>query len=254
MAKDKSGLSTTAAGPVSPQAEPEDNEPKHPVVMDINHYNPNMYTNEKIDWLKNHHSKQLSSKEAADIINAAEAYSDGDYGAIHKGKSPKKTELIDAMIEDPKAPVYGKTTYRGIHVSKSDLGGQDPHKWIEDIIAGGVWKEPGVSSFSATKQTAMNFGHFSPYNGGKKDEIQILITNHGHTKGMPFKHISVCTSENEVLQSSKTMLAGMVITGYHTNKAGNEYFIEVDDSIKVSKSKKGGSKKKKLEALLTPKF
>lgn len=222
----------------------------HPIVSDIDHFKPYMDTQEKIDWLKDHHSKALSDEEAAAIIDAAEDYSDGGYGSIHNGNNADATKKIDAMIEDPKAPVYGKTTYRGIHVSKADLNGQDPHEWIENIIKSGVWKEPGVSSFSASKQTAMSFGHFSKSKAGNKNEIQILITNHGHTKGMPFKHISVCTSENEVLQSSKTMIAGMKITGFHTNKAGNEYYIEVDDSVKVTK---GGSKKK-LDDFLTPMF
>ncbi len=208
----------------------------HPIVSDIDHYKPYMDTQEKVDWLKDHHSKTLTEQEAQATIAAAENYSLSGYSKIHNGKSPKETALIDAMIEDPKAPVYAKTQYRGIHVSQSDLGGQDPKAWIEDIIKTGVWKEPGVSSFSATKSTAMSFGHFG-YN--KPGEIHILITNHGKTTGMPFKHISECTSENEVLHSAKQMLAGIKITGYHTNKAGNEYFIEVDDSLPL----KGGKKK-----------
>lgn len=207
---------------------------KHPTVTDINWINPHMSTKEKKDWLKNTMSQPLSAKEISDTIKAAEHYSLSGYSAIHNGNSPEETKLIDAMINDPNAPVYGKTQYRGIHVSKYDLGGQDPKAWIEDIIKTGVWTEPGVSSFSATKSTAMSFGHFG-YN--KPDEIHILITNHGKTTGMPFKHLSECTSENEVLHSAQQMIAGMKITGYHTNKAGNEYFIEVDDSQKIGKGK-----------------
>lgn len=210
----------------------------HPIVNDINHFNPYMDTKEKVDWLKAHHSKSLTEQEAKDTIDAAENYSMSGYSKIHNGKSPKETALIDAMIEDPNAPVYSGKQYRGIHVSTSDLGGQDPKEWIENIIKGGVWKEPGVSSFSAKKSTAMGFGHFGHNHPG---EISILITNHGKTTGMPFKHISECTSEDEVLHSAKQMLAGIKITGYHTNKAGNEYFIEVDDSLPL----KGGKGKKK---------
>lgn len=214
---------------------------KHPIVNDINAYGDDeLDVNQKKKWLQENSSKNLTDEVLSATIKAAEHYSTGGFGAIHNGKSPEETELIDAMIEDPKAPVYGKNSYRGIHVSASDLKGQDPKEWIESIIAGGVWNEPGVTSFSADKKTAMSFGHF-PWGNKGNGEIHILITNHGHTKGMPFKHISKYWYEDEVLQSSKTMKEGMAITGYHTNKAGNEYFIEVDDSIPVKKSK---SKKK----------
>ena len=219
----------------------------HPVVNDIDWVEPYMSTDQKKEWLKNTMSVELSDQEINDTIDAAENYSMSGYTAIHNGNSPKETALIDAVIEDPNAPVYGKTQYRGIHVSKSDLNGQDPKEWVEDIIKTGVWKEPGISSFSSSESTAKSFGHFnSDYDDD--DEVHILIINDGHMTGMPFKHLSECTSENEVLHSSKQMLNGMAITGYYTQN-GNEYYIHVDDSKKIGKPKKH-----KLEKLLIPSF
>ena len=212
------------------EKEPEEKK-KHPVVMDINQFGGAQPTSNKIDWLKNMMSKKLTHNEYASIIDAAEDYSDGDYKPIHKGKKPEKTKLIDQMIDDPNSPVYGKNSYRGLCVTSSKIGGQDPIAWIQNVIASGVWKETGVSSFSASKSTAMSFGAFGSSYSGNKDVIHILITNKGHTTGMPFKHISLCSSENEVLQSSTTMKKGMKIIGWHTNKAGNEFFIDVDDSL-----------------------
>lgn len=208
---------------------------KHPVVTDINFVDPYMSTSEKEEWLKQNSSKKLTDKEASATIKAAEHYSLSGYHSIHWGNSPDETAKIDSMIEDPKAPVYGKNSYRGIMVTTSSLATHgvtvSAKDWVMNIINSGVWKEPGVSSFSATKSTAMSFGHFGSSNPVNQDKIHILITNKGHTKGMPFKHISECTSENEILQSSKTMKSGMKIIGWHTNKAGNEFFIDVDDSL-----------------------
>lgn len=218
----------------------------HPVVNNIDWVDPYMSKDQKKEWLKNTMSVELSEQEINDTIDAAENYSLSGYTDIHNGNSPKETALIDAMIEDPNAPVYGKTQYRGIHVSRSDINGADPKEWVEDIIKTGVWKEPGVSSFSSSESTAKGFGHFG-YGGGD-DEVHILIVNNGHTTGMPFKHLSECTSENEVLHSAKQMLKGMAITGYYT-KNGNEYYIHVDDSKKIGKAKKH-----KLDDLLIPSF
>lgn len=234
MGKGKSGLSTTAAGGIppqpQPQVEPEDNEPKHPVVTDINAFGSYNSHKDKIDWLKAHHSEPLSDAEADAIISAAEHYSNGGYGAIHNGKSKKEQDLIDKMINDAKAPVYGKNVYRGLAITKGDTHGMDPKQYVMNIINAGVWKEPGISSFSATKTVAMGglFGEFGSSNPSNKDKVHILITYKGHKTGMPFKHISVCSSEDEVLMPS-SIKKGLKITKWHTNKAGNEFFIDVDD-------------------------
>ena len=241
MAKGKSGLSTTAgggsaSGPATPPAEPT---VKHPVVDDIGALGDgmSMHHSQKVKWLKQNHSTPLSDAEAEAIIDAAVDFSGGGYEAIHAGYDPHSTDLIDSMIEDPKAPVYGKNSYRGMDVTVADLGmfgssTANVKEWIMGIINSGVWKEPGVSSFSASKKTAMNFGGFHHSNPSNKDKIHILITNKGHSKGMPFQHISSFGSyEKEVLMSSKTMKAGMKIVSWHTNKAGNEFFIDVDDRL-----------------------
>lgn len=205
----------------------------HPKVTDIDQFGKYLSYEEKVDWLKKTITDKSVQANADKIIKKAESYSLDGYHAIHDGSDKKGNGLLDSMIESPQAPVYDKTQYRGLNIYKSWLG-MSPKEWIENVIAKGIWTEAGVTSFSASKDTAMyGFGGFQkgPHShSDPNDHIHILITNKGHTHGMPFKHISKISSENEVLQSQKTMLKGMKIIGWHTNKSGDEYFIDVDDS------------------------
>ena len=230
MAKGKSGLTTTSQPGVIPkQKEPE--EPSHPIVDDINAFGGYLSKSEKIDWLMKNHSESLTEDEAEAIINAAEYYSSMGYHNIHTGKDVKNQKLIDKMLDDPKAPVYGKNSYRGMDIDTHDTNGKDPKQYIMEVINSGVWKEKGISSFSASKNVAMGsyFGNFGASNPSNPNRIHVLLTYKGHTVGMPFKHISECTSEDEVLMSSTVAKKGWKITKWHTNKGGNEFFIDLDD-------------------------
>ena len=203
---------------------------RRPRVSDINAFGAYLKREDKISWLKKHHSKTLSDEEAEATIDAAVNYSEVGYKKIHNGQSPSETRLIDAMIEDPSTPVYDGDTYRGIQIFPSKIG-MDPKEYIENIIKTGVWREPGVSSFSSTRDVAEDFGGFLDHYSSYDDSIHVMIINRGRSKGMPFKHISNHSGENEVLMSSKTMLRGLKIVGYSVAKDGREYYIEVDDSI-----------------------
>lgn len=177
-----------------------------------------------VAWIKNV-MPGLSDEEAEKTENAAYFYSRMGYSQMHKGTGfQDRAQLLDALIDNPKTPVYNKDSYRGLHIATEDEG------LITAAIASGRWKEPGISSFTARPSVASGFAS-AEYGGN--DEISVIITNKGHTKGMPFKHISDHPKEDEVIQSSKTMRAGMKITKAEVtvNSKGRKiYNIEVDDS------------------------
>lgn len=173
---------------------------------------------EKIDWVKKV-MPGVSDEDAKSTVESAWHYSGSGYHKMHMNPDDPEGQRLDKLIDNPKTPVYNKDTYRGLSLEANV---------VEDMIATGRWSEPGVTSFSARRSTAVSFSKRKP------GEVSVIVTNKGHTKGMPFKHLSQFKGENEVLQSSSTMLRGMKIKNVKKTTDSNgkitKYEIEVDDS------------------------
>ena len=208
-------------------AKGKSNVVSHPQVNDINMFGANIPKTKKIAWVKMYTG--MDQAEAKEAVSTMESYSGSGYHSIHNGSDQHANDLINKVIDSPKTPVYSGTQYRGIHISvgfAKNKGANSVQEYLDAIVSGGVWTEQGATSFSSSKKTAMSFGNFGY---ADKDNVSVLVTYKGGKTGMPFKHISKLSSENEVLHSQTDMLKGKKITKAYWNKSKTEMFIDVDD-------------------------
>ena len=208
-------------------AKGKSNVVSHPQVNDIDMFGANIPKSKKITWVKMYTG--MDHKEAQKAVSTMESYSGSGYHSIHNGSDQAANDLINKVIDSPKTPVYSGKQYRGIHVSlgfAKNKGAGSVQEYLDTIVQSGVWSEQGATSFSTTKKTAMSFGNFGY---SDKDNVSVLVTYKGGKTGMPFKHISKLSSENEVLHSQTDMMKGKKITKAYWNKSKTELFIDVDD-------------------------
>ena len=208
-------------------AKGKSNVVSHPQVNDINMFGANIPKTKKVAWVKMYTG--MDQAEAKEAVKIMEDYSGSGSTPIHNGSDQHANDLINKVVDSPKTPVYSGKQYRGLTVSlgfAKNQGTSSPQEYLDGIVSGGVWTEKGATSFSASKKTAMNFGSFGY---GTKDSVSVLVTYKGGKTGMPFKHISKLSSENEVLHSQNDMVKGKKIVKAYWNKAKTELFIDVDD-------------------------
>lgn len=213
MAKAYSGLGQETGGA------------NHPGVNDIDAFGKNLGHDGRVKWLMD--NVGLSKQEAERGADTIYDYTGSGYDEIHNGTDKEGGDIIDAIIHNPNAPVYTGSQYRGIFVSQDNLdyftgGGITPREYLENILKTGVWKEPGVSSFSSNIQTAFSFGKFD-YQWKTQNDISVLIVYDNGKSGMPIKHMSGLPGENEVLHSGKQMRDGLDIVQYNWVDGGKKF-------------------------------
>lgn len=128
-----------------------------------------------------------SKKEAERAVGEMEIYSGWGYDEVHKDSEGKlqTTQDILTIMDSPNTPVYNGTIYRGVSFSSKEA--------LMDALkrSPGVWKEPGITSFSSDWTVADGFA-------SQKDWGLVLTCDDNKT-GIPFKHISQLSHEDEVL-------------------------------------------------------
>lgn len=199
---------------------------QHPVVTSVNGITDGK-AGSNVAWIKKM-VPGISDEEAEATRNAAIGYTGPAFHSFHLEKEGFKDDIkrLNDLIDSPNTPVYGKDSYRGLNLRYKDM------PLIEAAIKSGRWKESGITSFSAKRSVAENFADTK----NKKTGVSVIVTNKGHTKGMPMKHLSVIKGEDEVVQSSSTMKKGMKILNSSVKWVQNGkdkrkiYYIDVDDS------------------------
>ena len=106
-----------------------------------------------LQWLKD--TLKVNDDDAEGIYNALQVYGGdlaegGEYADIHKGDSKYQKEInyISKLLQSDNTPTYSGTVYRGLYLSKSDA---------DKLKKGGVWTEPGITSFSEKEDIAQGF-------------------------------------------------------------------------------------------------
>ena len=185
-----------------------------------------MSRDERTAWLQR--TLKVGREDAqryGDSIN----YFTSNYESIHDGTDEYNNAQINAAIENRNAPVYSGVQWRGLHLDAENMpAGVTPRQFIENIIKGGVWKENGATSFSATRRIAEeNFAGVSSYSNGP-DRVPVVIQYQGRT-GMPIKHMSDFSHEDEVLHSQRQMKRGYDIVEHHWAKNNTVVYITIAD-------------------------
>lgn len=194
----------------------------HPTVTDVNAFDSS--PKGKKDFIRSA-MPGVSEDDIPKYIKAADSYTSTPlYSKMHLGTGAKaQADRLNALIDSPNSPVYAGDTFRGMHIPTDSIPA------FEEKLKTGRWTESGISSFSAKESVAE---HFTTFQLGLKNRAYVIIKNVGHSKGMPAKHLSRHTDEDEVIMSSSTMRKGMKIldTKKETDSKGRIiYHITVDD-------------------------
>lgn len=181
----------------------------HPKVTDINQFGENLNGDQRRDWLMNHLG--VSESEAQQGQKTIYHFTGGGFGDMHKDIDKAGNDVIDSIIGNPNSPVFDGIQFRGLSIEPGDMvAGVTPRQFIENIINGGVWREQGATSFSATRSVADDFAGWH----STGDHVSMVLIYENGTTGMPIKHMSMFSYEDEVLHSRQQMKNGYNITGH----------------------------------------
>ena len=200
----------------------------HP-AMNKHVQNWEMSKAEGVQWIKDNTS--LSQKEAEEAWKHIHRYSGSDFKNYHNEVPgyEKGIKAIDKALMDPKMPIYDGTLYRGVHFYKSGANGETPRQLVEQILKKGRWTEPGVTSFSTSRDTGEGFGGWSSAGSSySKNSISVLVINKSNKSAVPIKHLSQHAPENEALVNSKVAKAGWDIASHKWVDA-NHLIIYIDE-------------------------
>lgn len=178
----------------------------------------------------------LTQEERAEAVKALEHYSGMGFRAIHKNnpdnnpKVAREIELIDRVLGGKNAPIYKGEIYRGL-----DYGGSEAE--LRKIIKSGQWTETGITSFSSDVGTAKSFAHASWFSA---DGISVILRVPAgkNLSGVPFRHLSKISSEDEVLMPSSVKDRGWTIKNakWTTNEHGRKVvYLDVEENLRRRK-------------------
>lgn len=197
----------------------------HPTVTDINTYGENIGKEARTEWLLN----RLNTNEAQAQLDEETVWSftGGGFDDMHWDRNTAGNDVIDAIIDNANSPVYVGEQFRGLKIRESDMkNGVTPEQFIKNIINSGVWTEPGATSFSASSSVAESF---AGWNGSHDGYISVVVKYPNATTGMPIKHLSRFSYEDEVLHSRKQMKKGYAIQQTQWLPGNKQVVITVKD-------------------------
>lgn len=184
-------------------------------------------SDESVQWFMD--NMGLNHDDAYRAADVFLFYSRGGDSFMHndldEGNGKINNGIIDNVLDNPMSPIFANDHHRGLFFYDSNFGG-NARNAINDILSGGVWRENGATSFSSSLETAHSFGKWSAsdYLNG----VAITI-HHPGGSGMPMKHLSSFSSENEVVHSRKQMKKGMKIKRYKWSENHKQVDIWVSD-------------------------
>lgn len=188
-----------------------------------------MTDEESREWVRNI-CPDADDKKVNEIVNACKDYSTFSYREMHNNNPDndeevqRKIDAVDSLLHSKNAPIYKGELYRGIKwVGKEEI--------LNDIIASGVWTEPGMTSFSASIDVAKSFAGCD-YPGKGITNIILHEKSGKNISGVPFKHLSEMPMEEEVLTPSSVRERGWNILSskFSTSEnGGRTLYLEVEE-------------------------
>lgn len=178
----------------------------------------------------------LTQEERIAAVKALEHYSGMGFRAIHKSnpdnnpKVAREIELIDRVLGGKNAPIYKGAIYRGVDYSGSEAE-------LRKIIKSGQWTETGITSFSSDAGTAKSFAHANT-NWSEGISVILRVPAGKNLSGVPFKHLSNISSEDEVLMPSSVKDRGWTIKNskWTTNEHGRKVvYLDVEENLRRKK-------------------
>lgn len=151
-----------------------------------------------------------SERDAYSLVDDIEYYTDRGFHGIHNQNFDDYCQLnepasrnLDRMLNHPNMPKYKGVCYRGLKWSLFDSEG------LEKILNSGIWKEPGITSFSTSKEDAAKFASVDSLH----NPIMITLLNNRH--GCEIGFLSQGGGEGEVLYPSIIAERGLKIVDWY---------------------------------------
>lgn len=226
MGRGSFGLQQGVRGATAQQAEevvlrnhPETQEQVAPDEMSFD---------DKVDWVQSI-CPELDEADCLAAVHAMEDYSNIGSSAIHKNDPAvsSKIEAIDKVLTSKNAPIYKGELFRGITWRQ----GEDA---LRSRISGGLWTEPGITSFSSKKSIAAQMTKF-----GDGIQVTLHVPEGKNISGVPFQHLSVFGKiEAEVLTPSTVKDRGWKITKSkwsHDQNGRKTVELEIEENIRRTK-------------------
>lgn len=178
----------------------------------------------------------LTQEERTEAVKALEHYSTTGYHAIHKSnpdnstKVAREIELIDRVLGGKNAPIYKGAIYRGVNYGDGEAA-------LRNTIKNGLWTETGITSFSSRESAARSF---AAAGSNKTDGISVVlrVSPGKNLSGVPFRHLSKFSSEDEVLMPSSVKDRGWTIKSakWTTNEYGRKVvYLDVEENLRRKK-------------------
>ena len=191
--------------------------------------------NQKLAWVRMA-CPGLTDAEQTAAVKAMEHYSGIGYHAIHDNnphgdpKVAKEIEIIDKVLGGKNAPIYKGAIYRGVKWRNGEQA-------LKDLISNGTWTEKGITSMSSSRAVAEGFSGMYVNNG---DFISVVLREAPgkNLSGVPFRHISKISTEDEILLPSSINRRGFSIkkAQWTTHSDGTAVvYLDVEENIRRKK-------------------
>ena len=172
-----------------------------------------------IDWIKEKMS--ISDEAARDTFSTLKEYFD-DATSVHNRLDRTSERKIEKFLTSPNVPVYEGETYRGVSLNPTET--QSAKEVIESIIKKGVWREPGITSFTSDRRQPLEF---ADHKDRRPDAIPVLLVNENNIAGVPVGHLSQAFQQREVMYPARIARKGFRIISHEIIKmrSGKDLYV-----------------------------
>lgn len=184
-----------------------------------------MNEDSRVQWFKD--TLQTNDAQANTDQSTIWDFTGSGFTDMHTNVNTEGNDVIDAIINNPNSPVYVGDQFRGLKIWGSNMeSGVTPEQFIKNIIKGGIWREEGATSFSASEDVANSF---AAWNNDQSGYVSVKVKYVNPTTGMPIKHLSRFSYEDEVLHSRNQMTNGYKIVKSKWSSGGKKVEITIAD-------------------------
>lgn len=184
-----------------------------------------MSEDSRVQWFKD--TLQTNDAQANTDQSTIWDFTGSGFTDMHTNVNTEGNDVIDAIINNPNSPVYVGDQFRGLKIWGSNMeSGVTPEQFIKNIIKGGIWREEGATSFSASEDVANSF---AAWNNDQSGYVSVKVKYVNPTTGMPIKHLSKFSYEDEVLHSRSQMTNGYNIINSKWSNDRKKVVITIAD-------------------------
>ena len=178
-----------------------------------------LHDEKAVAWIED--KMGVSNETARDVFSTLKEYFE-DATSVHNRLDRISERKIERFLTSPNVPVYEGETYRGISLNPTET--QSAKEVIESIIKKGIWKEPGITSFTSDRRQPMGF---ADHKDRRPDAIPVLLVNENNITGVPVGHLSQAFQQREVLYPARTARKGFRIISHEIIKlrSGKDLYV-----------------------------